>query len=267
MFLPCCLFLFRTSLRLILVSSLLVGCTANELVSRRNRGDVFRYRGDTYVMDDYAKLFGKNQLGETRRVLFESYLANSTEGKARRRVSSSGTAREVWTTLTREEQATFLSITAALATLTTNGGSNVLHWIASLNEIHGEQAFLDDREFKNNEAFRLYATLAPESVNHLEAAKESFVSSCFEADLGYDGSGSKHPDFCRITGDFDAERKTDNHPNLQFNYSPESRCTDIDIDYRRGFQHLARDNSNILANKQVLKFNKQYCDPGFRLKP
>ena len=269
MYRPRFLFLRQTwvCLILIIVSSLLFGCTWEEPVSvPLSDGEEFQYRKKTYVMDGYTKLFDGHQLGKVRQALFEDYLKYSKEGQARRRACISGDAKEVWSTLTREEQTTFLAITGALATLKTDDGSNILHWIAALKEIHGERAFLGDKKFKNNEAFRLYATLTPKAIQHLEDAKKDFASSCIKKRIDYDGAGSRHPDYCE-SKKFDAERKTDNCPNLQFNYSCNSRCADIDIDYRRGFLHLFRNNSNILAGKQVLKFNKQYCDPGFRLKP
>jgi hypothetical protein len=88
---------------------------------------------------------------------------------------------------------------------------------------------------------------------------------CTKRSFGYDGLGTRHPDFCRPQHKFEHQRSVDNFPHLHFNFTESSGCVDIDIDYERGLLHLTRDNSNALADEHWRTFKKQYCDPGFRL--
>jgi hypothetical protein len=226
---------------------------------------VFDYKGDRYEMDSFRELFEGTPLAEGRQALFDLYLSESDEGSAR--AAGGKSPSEVWGALSWEEKTTFLAITAALHKLATEAGDGLLDWAESVKEIHGEVSFTNGQRYKNNGAFRLYVELSEQAVNHIDAGNGSFANACTAASLTYDGLGSRHPDFCRTSGDFDGERKTANHPNLQFNYSRGSRCADIDIDYRTGLLHGTRDNSNVLASKQIQKFAEQYCDAGFRLKP
>ncbi len=226
---------------------------------------VFEYKGVGYEMDSYQELFSGDPLAEGRRSLFEDYLSSAPEGRFR---SSGGkSASEVWEALTWEEKTTFLAITGALHKLATEAGEGLLGWAESLQEIHGEVSVTGGKEYKNDEAFRLFVKLTQEAVAHIDAGNGSFSNACTAVSVTYDGLGSSHGDFCAPGEDFEGERKTANHPNLQFNYSRGSRCADIDIDYRKGLGHLSRDNSNVLASKQIRKFEEQYCDAGFRLKP
>jgi len=226
--------------------------------------EVFVYRNVQYEMDAYSVTFGGDAIGTARRGMFDAYLANTTEGRAR--AAGAKDAEEAWKSLSWEEKTTFLANTAALHRLATEAGVSLLDWVLSLEQIHGETSLLEGRRYSNNEAFRLYVRLSPSAIVHLENGSGTFRNACTADTLPYDGLGSTHPDFCG-TGSFDFERKTDNHPNLQFNVSRDTGCADVDIDYRPGLLHITRDNSNVLASRQILKFEQEYCDPGFRLKP
>ena len=217
----------------------------------------FDYRGELYEMDMYSTLFSDSALGEARRDLFARYVTDAADGRRRGQNPES-----VWEDgLTWTEKATFLAITAALHRLKTDDGDRLLDWVVSIEEIHGDAPIFD-----NNQAFRLYVRLDDAAVRHIDAGRGEFVNTCKTEPVAYDGFGSRHPDFC--TNDlFDLQRKTDNRPNVQFNLSRDTRCADIDIDYRRGILHLTRDNSNVLASGHLRRFVAEYCDPGFRLRP
>lgn len=222
----------------------------------------FDYEGERYEMDVYSTLFGDSSLGEARRDLFARYLTDAAEGRRRGRDPES-----VWDDrLTWTEKATFLAITAALHRLKTDSGDRVLDWVVSIEEVHGDLSILDsNRSYPNNQAFRLYVILDEAAVRHIDTGRGEFINTCRAEPVAYDGLGSRHPDFCTIDR-FDLQRKTGNHPNVQFNVS-RNRCADIDIDYRRGLRHLGRDNSNVLASGNLQTFVDEYCDPGFRLRP
>ena len=68
----------------------------------------------------YPELFGPTLLGRLRKQLFEGYLQDSPEGKLRASFVSAGSPEGAWASLTREEQTSFLAITAALANLETS---------------------------------------------------------------------------------------------------------------------------------------------------
>jgi hypothetical protein len=250
----------------ILPPSLDRSCRSSSTQTLADRTE-FEYGEEEYVLDRYPDLFAGSQLGNSRRALFEEYLANSVEGRERSQRAGTSEGEKVWATLTVEEATTFLAVTAAMANLEVENGVNLMQWIDSLEEIHGENALLSGERYKNDQAFRILVKLTPDAISHIEDGKGHFNNLCKSEQVGYDGLGSTHPDYCRPDERFDKERKTDNHPNLQFNFSVGPRCADIDIDYRRGFTHLTLDNSNVLASKQVLDFEKEYCDPGFQLKP
>jgi hypothetical protein len=258
------MFLARHSLiRLIIVQSAWLLLYQAALTDAQG-SEKFKYRGQKYVLDSYKDLFGNNPEGQSRRMLFEKYLLQSDEGKRRAIKSSSRKGEAVWRTLTPEEKTTFLAITAALESLQAESGINLLEWVESLEEIHGENNFSDQRRFDNNEAFRIYTRLKPAAVAHITQGTGQFKNICTKRSFGYDGLGSRHPDFCRPDHKFEHQRSTDNHPHLHFNFTESSGCVDIDIDYERGLLHLTRDNSNVLADEHWRTFKKQYCDPGFR---
>ena len=228
------------------------------------RTQKFTYRGQTFSIDPYKQLFGEAGPGPIRKALFESYLQHSPEGKLRVSGAGSGEPEAVWQMLTVEEKTTFLAITAALADLEDETRVNLLEWLQSLESIHGENNFMDGSRFENNTAFRLFVRVGSAALAHLIAGRGQFRNLCRSRSFGYDALGSRHPDFCRLPALFASQRKTDNFPNLHFNFTPGSPCVDIDIDYRVGLAHLTRDNSNVLADNQILLFEAEYCDPGFR---
>lgn len=233
-------------------------------VTETRASEKFKYKGRKYVLESYKDLFGNNPVGQSRRLLFERYLQQSDEGKLRAARCSTRKAEVVWRTLTPEEKTTFLAITAALGSLQAESGINLLEWVTSLEEIHGENMFSDGRRFDNNEAFRIYTKLQAAAVAHIAQGKGQFKNICSKRSFGYDGLGTRHPDFCRPQHKFEHQRSTDNYPHLHFNFTESSGCVDIDIDYERGLLHLTRDNSNVLADEHLRTFKKQYCDPGFR---
>ena len=233
-------------------------------VTNVQASEKFKYSGQKYVLDSYKDLFENNPVGQSRRMLFEKYLQQSDEGELRAGRSGGRKAEAVWRTLTLEEKTAFLAITAALGSLQAESGINLLEWVESLEEIHGENKFSDGRRFDNNEAFRIYTKLKPAAVAHIAQGKGQFNNICTKRFFGYDGLGSRHPDFCRPEDKFEHQRSTDNHPHLHFNFTESSGCVDIDIDYEKGLLHLTRDNSNVLADEHWRTFKKQYCDPGFR---
>ena len=144
----------------------------------------------------------------------------------------------------------------------------MLDWVVSLQEIHGERSPPNNNRYPNNKAFRLYVKLNEAALEHIHEGDtfyRDFYNTCTEEYFPYDGSGSRHPDFCAPKR-FDLQRKTDNYPNIQFNVSLNTGCADIDIDYRKGLAHMLRDNSNVLASGHTLRFLQEYCDPGFRVK-
>ncbi len=223
----------------------------------------FKYRNRKVEFGSFKDLFGQKGLGPLRRILFERYLQASEEGRRRVEKCHSVKAEAVWRTLAVEERSTFLAITAALGNLQVENGS-LLEWIESLEEIHGETRFPGGERFMNNQAFRIYVKLQPAALAHLVQRKGTFRNLCAKRSFGYDGLGSHHPDICRPEERFESQRSTDNYPHLHFNFTPSTRCVDIDIDYDKGLLHLTRDNSNILADDHLRTFEKEYCDPGFR---
>ncbi|PYV86385.1 MAG: hypothetical protein DMG05_19835 [Acidobacteria bacterium] len=233
-------------------------------VTYTQASEKLKYKGRKYVLESYKDLFGNRPVGQSRRMLFEKYLQQSDEGKLRAARCSTRKAEAVWHTLTPEEKTTFLAITAALGSIENEAGINLLEWVESLEEVHGENKFSDGRRFDNNEAFRIYTKLQPAAVSHIAQGKGQFRSICTKRSFGYDGLGTRHPDFCRPQHKFEHQRSVDNFPHLHFNFTESSGCVDIDIDYERGLLHLTRDNSNVLADEHWRTFNKQYCDPGFR---
>src|SRR5206468_2662787 len=138
----------------------------------------FKYRGQKYVLDSYKALFENNPLGQSRRMLFEKYLQQSDEGKLRAARSGARKAEAVWRTLTLEEKTTFLAITAALESLQAESGINLLEWVESLEEVHGENKFSDGRRFDNNEAFRIYTKFQPAAVAHVAQGAGQFKNLC-----------------------------------------------------------------------------------------
>jgi hypothetical protein len=222
-----------------------------------------KYRSRKVEFDSFKDLFGQKGIGSLRRVLLEKYFQASAEGRQRAEQCHSAKAEAVWRTLAIEEKSTFLAITAALGSLRVENGS-LLEWVESLEEIHGETRFLARQRFMNNEAFRIYVKLQPEGMAHLVQGTGEFRNLCTKRSFGYNGLGSRHPDVCRPDEKFENQRSTDNYPHLHFNFTPSTRCVDIDIDYDRGLLHLTRDNSNVLAGDHLRTFEKEYCDPGFR---
>ena len=218
------------------------------------------------MMDDYRTLFtGTSQKGERQR-LFENYVMHSPEGQARAKALAKGAAtpEQVWSTLTVEEQTTFLAVTAALGALEDLPGSSLLKWIDRLEEIHGEAQFPKGPRFPNDRAFRLYGRLTPAAARQLESGQSRFRNTCTQRVFDYGGGSLNHDDFClKFQRPFVTDRKTDNFPNLQFNFTEPSCCVDIDLDYDR-VQHMSRDNSNVLARNHTRnRFLREYCDPGF----
>jgi hypothetical protein len=260
----------RSRLTHVLVGALtLAALLTQPFPARSTTADItFTYRGDTYVMDAFSTLFANTTLGNARRTLFETYLTSTPEGK--KRVTDAGTAdpEKVWAKLHVEEQTTFLAVTAGAGMLTARDGTTMLSYITTLDEIHGGVA-PGGADYANNEAFRIYVRLSQSGVDRLQDDEERFSNGCTQKQFGYGGTGSTHPDFCLLPKDFEFDVKTDNHPNIQFNLTPSTRCADVDLDYDTGFQHFTKDNSNVLADPalasaHVPKFIKQYCDPGFR---
>jgi hypothetical protein len=228
-----------------------------------NAAEKFKYRDRKVEFDSFKELFGRKGVGAQRRVLFEKYLQKSGEGRRRAEKCRSTKPEAVWRTLTIEEKSTFLAITAALGNLRAENGS-VLDWIESIEEIHGETRLANGKRFMNNEAFRIYVVLQPAGLGHIVLGRGRFENLCTKRSFGYDGLGSRHPDTCRPEEKFDNQRATENHPRIHFNFTPSSRCVDIDIDYEKGLLHLTRDNSNVLAGDHLKTFEKEYCDPGMR---
>ena len=232
-------------------------------VVRAKADEKFKYRNRKVEFDSFKELFGQKGVGPLRRMLFEKYLQASPEGRQRAEQCHSAKAEAVWRTLAIEEKSTFLAITIALGSLRVENGS-LLEWIESLEEIHGETRFLGGQRFMNNEAFRIYVKLQPEGMVHLVMGTGEFRNLCTKRSFGYNGLGSRHPDVCRADERFENQRSTDNYPHLHFNFTPSTRCVDIDIDYDRGLLHLTRDNSNVLAGDHLRTFEKEYCGAGFR---
>lgn len=223
----------------------------------------FTYKNTVhYEMDPYRVLFGRDPLGRARARLFEGYLSSSVEGMTR-----GSRAPVAWQALSIEEKTTFLSITAALHSLAAESGEDLLDWVVSLREIHGEYSVLNPGRYPDGKAFRLYVVLSKTALEHIQAGSSgTFYNTCSGTSFSYRRpTGWAHEDFC-APGRFDKHRKTNNHPNIQFNVSWDTGCADIDIDYRRGLTHFTRDNSNVLASGHTLKFLEEYCDPGFRVK-
>jgi hypothetical protein len=254
----------RHSLRRLIIAQSAWLLLHQAAVTDAQASEKFKYRGRKFVLDSYKDLFGNGPAGQSRRMLFENYLQQSDEGRLRAARSSTQKSEAVWRTLTAEEKTTFLAIIAALESLQAESGINLLEWVESLEEIHGENKFSDGRRFDNNEAFRIYTKLKSAAVAHIAQGAGQFKNTCTKHSFGYDGLGSRHPDFCRPEDKFEHQRSTDNHPHLHFNFTGRSGCVDIDIDYDRGLLHLTRDNSNVLADEHLRTFKKQYCDPGFR---
>jgi hypothetical protein len=225
-----------------------------------------KYRRHVFVFDCYQELFGPTHLGKFRQRVWEDYLRSSPEGQRRAAQAREPRPEVVWSRLTVEEKSTFLAITAALAGVTERDGPPLAEWMIRLDAVHGETDALSGRRFDNDEAFRLYFRVTERALSHLMSGRGLFQNVCRSSSLGYNGLGSTHPDYCRQRRRFDNERKTDNFPNLQFNYTPGSPCVDVDVDYDRGIPHLRRDNSNVLARGHAAEFTREYCDPGFRMK-
>jgi hypothetical protein len=94
-------------------------------------------------MDDYQALFFGSPQTSDRLRLFENYLKNSVEGRARASAGTqTATTQQMWDALTVEEQTTFLAVTAALGVVHDQSGSSLLEWIDSLEEINGDAPYL-----------------------------------------------------------------------------------------------------------------------------
>jgi hypothetical protein len=223
----------------------------------------FKYRNRKVEFDSFKDLFGQKGIGLLRRALFEKYLLASPEGRQRAEQCHSTKAEAVWRTLAIEEKSTFLAIATALGNLQIDSGGLLLEGVESLEEIHGEARFASGERFMNNEAFRIYVKFQPAALAHIVQGTGKFKNLCTKNSFGYDGLGSRHPDVCRPEERSENQRATDNHPRLHFNFTPSTRCVDIDIDYERGLLHLTRDNSNVLAGDHLRTFEKEYCEPGF----
>ena len=155
----------------------------------------FMYDKRQGLMDDYSTLFTGSLARDTRRKLFEVYLA-SPEGSARVKAAGPQASNPavVWRTLAIEEQTTFLAITTALAAVEAQAGYSLLEWIDRLEEIHGEVKYPSGRRFSNDEAFRLYARLKPSAIAELQGGNTTFRNQCNRQVYNYGGMGSRHRD-------------------------------------------------------------------------
>jgi hypothetical protein len=225
----------------------------------------FTYRGQTFVMDDFAILFDMSPLGRERTRLFTGYLGNSTEGKARVAKAGSPSPEAVWKTMTVDERATFLSITKALDVLQPTSGP--LKWLDRVEEIHGDRSFTTGREWDSDKAFRLWARMTTAGIDAVRR-EVPLRNMCRQSPETWNGDTLNHPDFCG-TGGFEFDRKTDKNPlpNVQFNITTKTACADIDLDYEGGLAHLGRSNSDVLDSDHSVKFRDKFCDFGVRRFP
>jgi hypothetical protein len=225
----------------------------------------FSYQGQNFEMDSYPVLFDQStSVGRERSRLFTDYLKSSTEGRARCTKAKTTVPDQVWLTLTRDEQATFLAVTQSLDVVQPQSGK--IRWIERIDEIHGDKSFASGSAYPSNKAFRLYAHMTADGANAIKNSLPLQKTCPKPAPLAWNGAGSKHPDFCQNGPSFDMERKTDNMPNIQFNLTPGTQCADIDLDYETGFAHLGRGNSDVLADDHTPKFESMYCRFGVRRK-
>lgn len=236
------------------------------------QGVPFTYKGKNYVMDPFTTLFSSaTRVGKVRLQLLSDYLKLSAEGMKRVTQAGSSNPETVWDLMSIEERTTFLSITAALGALEASKGVDLLTWVTALEEIHGLGPPGSTAEYENEKAYRFYARMTPEGIQHVLDANGQFSNLCDKSTLTYGNIGSRHQDFCLLPNKFQDEGKTSNSPNLQFNVTAKNQCADIDLDFDTGILHGTKDNSNILGHQGVIfhgshlqSFNVDYCDPGFR---
>ncbi|MBI3694844.1 MAG: hypothetical protein HY238_08400 [Acidobacteria bacterium] len=170
-------------MRVLAVVSFLV-CLSPPSVPAQPCPEEFQYKGRAFLIDCYPELFGPTLLGQSRKQLFKRYLQESPEGRLRASRANAGSPERAWTNLTREEQTSFLAITAALANLRDESGAGLSDWSKGLDEIHGENSFSSGRRFGNDEAFRVYVRLTDHAVKHLLADRGVFANLCRSGSFG-----------------------------------------------------------------------------------
>lgn len=259
-------------LRAAVVALLVTGLFLQTLAGQSD--EPFEYKGVKYAMQPYSALFGSTVLGQARERLFVEYLKSSAEGRERVKRAGTDNPMNVWATLDAEEKTTFLAVTAAASRLMSEKSGTILSWFERLEQIHGSTT-LAGGTYNDNQAFRLYVRLSKDGIAHVAAGNGRFTNTCTNRPVSYGGWGSRHPDFCKTSGNFEKQKPTKNSPRIQINVTPSTGCADVDLDYDYDNDyHLTKDNSNVLAwhpsedqkdyPAHVELFTAQYCEIGFR---